>query len=474
MAEQTTLSPPAISLADALAKVDVFHGLGQEAIDWFASHAEDVWYKDGEVVWHQDAPADRMVVVLEGEVYGRRDENGGTQLTYVVGAGRITGMLPYSRLSKVPVTVRAVGPTRLAVLRVDQFPEMMQRIPELTARLIQAMADRIRETTRSDVQREKLAALGKLSAGLAHELNNPAAAIRRSVSSMRTAFSSLRASHAGLCAQSLNERQLEALSQFEGNLLANQDASTPEDELQRSDRESELDSWLSERGVEQSWELAPQLAEAHATVEMISGLAESLPANALSAALRRKVAILEVERAMRDVENGSVRISELVKAVKDYTYMDQNGDKEIDLHEGIESTLVMLHHRLKHGVKVIRQFDRSLPKICAFGSALNQVWTNLIDNAIDSMEEKGELIVRTARDGDRVLVEVVDNGPGIPHEIQDRIFEPFFTTKEVGEGTGLGLDIVYKIVRKHHGDIRFDSRPGRTSFQVRLPVPKSA
>jgi signal transduction histidine kinase len=251
------------------------------------------------------------------------------------------------------------------------------------------------------------------------------------------------------------------------------------DALERSDREDKITAWLEKHGVEKGWELAPALVEAEADEECLDKLSVQLPGKTLQFALRRMSATIEVEKILRQIESGSARISELVKAIKEYTYMDQTGEKEIDLHEGLESTLTMLHHDLKNGINVRREYDKSLPKIRAQGSELNQVWTNLIDNAIDALAEKatvgkGEITVRTARDGAFALIDIIDNGPGIPPEVKGRIFDPFFTTKPVGEGTGIGLDTVYRIVRQHHGDVRVDSRPGETHFQVRLPISNGA
>jgi signal transduction histidine kinase len=268
---------------------------------------------------------------------------------------------------------------------------------------------------------------------------------------------------------------LDHLAEIEKEVASDMTGSPVMDALERSDREDKITGWLEKHGVEKGWELAPALVEAEADEECLDKLSLQLPGKTLQFALRRMSATIEVEKILRQIENGAVRISELVKAIKEYTYMDQTGEKEIDLHEGLESTLTMLHHDLKNGINVRRDYDRSLPKIYAQGSELNQVWTNLIDNAIDALAEKaregkGEITVRTAQDGAFALIDIIDNGPGIPPEVKGRIFDPFFTTKPVGEGTGIGLDTVYRIVRQHHGDVRVDSRPGETHFQVRLPI----
>jgi signal transduction histidine kinase len=463
-------------LIEALRKIPVFEDLQEDQLQWFASNSEDLHFAGGDLVIEAGAPADRLIVILSGELQGKRLKG---DAVYIAGAGSITGMLPFSRMTQFPSTIHATAPTRLAALHKDHFDEMFRRIPDIQPRLIGLLTDRVRETTRADQQREKLAALGKLSAGLAHELNNPASAVRRSTTGLREALGNLRESNFLLCREELSDEVLAHLAEIEKDVAAEMTGSPVMDALDRSDREDHITSWLEKRGVSRPWELAPALVEAEADDECLGKMSEQFPGKTLEFALRRMSATIEVEKILRQIESSATRISELVKAIKEYTYMDQTGDKEIDLHEGLESTLTMLHHDLKNGINVRRDYDKSLPKICAKGSELNQVWTNLIDNAIDALAEKakggkGEITVHTARDGAFALVDIIDNGSGIPPEVKGRIFDPFFTTKPVGEGTGLGLDTVYRIVRQHKGDVRVDSQPGETHFQVRLPIPKGA
>jgi signal transduction histidine kinase len=242
------------------------------------------------------------------------------------------------------------------------------------------------------------------------------------------------------------------------------------DTLEQSDREQAIGDWLDRRQVEDAWSMAASLAEAGLDAARLEEFGKDFPAEVITDVVRRLSASLLVARLVDEIESASSRISDLVKAIKEYSYMDQGPVQEIDIHHGLDSTLLMLKHRLKHGVTVVRQYDTSLPKICARASELNQVWTNLIDNAIDAMDGKGTLRVRTARELESALVEITDSGTGIAPEIRDRIFDPFFTTKQVGDGSGLGLDVVHRIVRGHQGDVRFESRPGETKFQVRLPL----
>jgi len=462
-------------LIEALRGIPEFADLKEDQLQWFASNSEDLHFATGDLVVESGAPADRLIVILAGGLQGARRTGGGM---YIVGAGTITGMLPFSRMTVFPSNIRATAPTRLAAMHKDRFEEMFRRIPDIQPRLVGLLTDRVREATRADQQLEKLAALGKLSAGLAHELNNPASAVRRSAAGLREALATLRDANFALCREDLTDEVLEHLAEIENDVAARMSGSPVMDALERSDREDRITAWLEKHGVEKPWELAPALVEAEADDDCLDKLSARFPGKTLQFALRRMSATIEVEKVLRQIESGSTRISELVKAIKEYTYMDQSGEKEIDLHEGLESTLTMLHHDLKNGINVRREYDKSLPKICAKGSELNQVWTNLIDNAIDALAEKakagkGEIVIRTARDDGFALIDIVDNGPGIPPEVRGRIFDPFFTTKEVGEGTGLGLDTVYRIVRQHHGDVRVDSRPGETRFQVRLPISRA-
>jgi signal transduction histidine kinase len=331
------------------------------------------------------------------------------------------------------------------------------------------LADRIRESTRASQQREKLSALGKLSAGLAHELNNPASAVRNAAVNLQQTVGALRTASLHLDKRALPSDQRVFLARLECDWSQDHPPAAL-DSLERSDREEALGTWLEGRGIPDARQLAPDLVDAGCDVATLRGLADRFEGPVLADVVTRLTASFTINRLVEQIVSGTSRIGDLVRAIKQYSYMDQDGEQEIDVHEGLENTLIMFHYRLKYGINVVRQYDRSIPRICGRGGELNQVWTNLIDNAVDAMNGHGELVVRTAAEFGRVLVEIRDNGPGIPAEIQDRIFEPFFTTKQVGDGTGLGLDTVYRIVEQHRGQVRFDSQPGRTSFQVRLPV----
>ncbi|MGO9316885.1 MAG: ATP-binding protein [Terracidiphilus sp.] len=429
-------------------------------------------FQPGEIIGREGEPLDNLTVILEGEIRIQRG-SGADEMTIRGVAGQVTGLLPYSRLTHYGGTTRAVLPTRVAYLHRSLFPEMLQRMPLLGQRLVSIMADRIRETTRIETQRDKLVALGKLSAGLAHELNNPAAAAQRATASLRETLETVRDASIRLARHAIPTEQLEMITRFEREAGHAPNASA--DPLAQSDREERIATWLEAHHVPDTWKIAPAIADAGVEIPKLESLAGHVGDEVLSDAIIRIASLLTIAKLIDEIEISTKRISDLVQAIKKYSYMDQAAMKEVDLHQGLENTLTILHHQFKNGITVVREYDESLPRICAFGGELNQIWTNLMANAIEAMHGKGELRVRTARELDRVLVEIGDNGPGIPPDVLPHIFEPFFTTKGVGEGTGLGLDTVCRIIRSHHGEIRVSSHPGDTRFQVFLPLtqPKS-
>jgi len=464
------LSPEKQSPEAALHSIQIFADLRDDQLQWFVSNSKEHRFAAGEILIHEGDPADSLFVLLDGEIRGRPENGGADSPGFVARSGQVTGLLPFSRLTRFPMTVRAVQPSWLLGLNKDHFDEMLQRIPEMLPRLIGVMADRIREYSRAEQQRDKLSALGKLSAGLAHELNNPASAARRAAEGLRESMLELRQTNKLLDDDSLSCAERSALASFEENLLDQLSSKPQLDALEQSDIEQDIASWLNRRSIANASHLASGLVEAGVDRAALDKLGAQYRDAVLSHILARIVSSVSSERLTREIETSTGRISELVRAIKEYTYMDQAPEQEVDVHRGIDSTLTMLKFRLKRGVEVKREYDPNLPRVFARGSELNQVWTNLIDNAIDAMGGKGELIIRTSRELDYILVEIIDNGSGIPAAVQPHLFEPFFTTKGVGEGTGIGLDTVYRIVRGHHGEVSFESRPGRTSFQVRLPL----
>jgi len=381
----------------------------------------------------------------------------------------LTGLLPYSRLTNYSGGSQAVLPTRIANLNKALFPELLRRMPLLGQRLVAVMSDQIRESTRMETQRDKLMALGKLSAGLAHELNNPAAAAQRATGSLRETLETVRDASIRLARHALSTDQIEMIIAFERE-AGQYTAATPADPIAQSDREERISIWLEERHVPETWKIAPTLVDAGVDIPRMETLAAQVGDTVLSDALVRIASVLTIARLIGEIDISTIRISQLVQAIKEYSYMDQSAMQDVDLHQGLKNTLTILHHQLKGGTKMVREYGEDLPRICAYGGELNQTWTNLMANAIEAMHGQGVLRVRTARELDRVLVEIRDNGPGIPPDVLPHIYEPFFTTKGVGEGTGLGLDTVSRIIRNHHGEIRVSTHPGDTRFQVYLPI----
>lgn len=465
MTTQTNIA----ALVDDLRKVEVFADLPHEHLEWFASHCTEHRFGAGEVVFREGTPAEFMFIFLEGRVYARREADGPNSPVFVVKQGAVTGMLPFSRMTHVTVTGRADEPARVVQFPGKLFQEMLHRMPALGQRLVGILTDRVRETTRGEQQRDKLAALGKLSAGLAHELNNPAAAAARSADALLSCLERLRQ----LESQSyLSEANCVGIAKVENELRAELQPAAFKDQLERSDREEAITSWLEAQKIPEPWKLSAMLVDANLTVEHLERFRDAA-GDSLAAALARFATMLEMQRIIEQISHSTKRISTLVKAIKEYSYMDQTPVQEVDIVRGLETTLAILEHKIRKGINVVRDFASDIPKVTANGGELNQIWTNLIDNAADAMKNKGTLRVRIVREGEDVLVEVADNGAGIPKEIQSRIFEPFFTTKGVGDGTGLGLDSVQRLVRKMRGTINFTSVPGDTRFQVRIPIHQS-
>jgi len=451
-------------------KFSVFEDLPEEDLRWLAERMDELTLAPGELYAKQGDSVDYLTLMMEGEIQFSLLNSPGSPV-FVAVAGEITGRLPFSRLKNFKGTSRAVMPTRMIRLHRQYFPELVQRMPLLTERLVGLMSDRIREMTRHETQQEKLMALGKLSAGLAHELNNPAAAATRAAQSLMTSFQEIREVSLRLLKHSSTPEQRDALFDFElkaGKSYAAEAAKTP-DPLELSDREERVTAWLEKHNIADSWKIAATLAEGCVDEPQLEKFVGSVGPEILSDAVHRVAAIINMFGLIREIENSSKRISDLVAAVKRYSYMDQTALQEVDLREDIDNTLKIFGHRLKAGVTIVRNYDPALPKVCAYGGELNQVWTNIIDNAIDAMKGKGELRIKMCKELDYAMVEIEDTGSGIPKEIQSRIFDPFFTTKSVGEGTGLGLDTVGRIVRRHHGFIEVESEPGKTCFTIRLP-----
>jgi signal transduction histidine kinase len=455
-----------------LRRVPLFAGLSDEQLEClpFVAQGEEVRVPDGERVVNEGDPA-AFYVLLAGAVQVLKRVGDQEMLLVIHQPGAFFGEVPLLLGTPIVASGEARGDTRLYRLAEAPFWQMLSTCPTIAQGILRTMAQRLQQLEAITQGRDRLIALGTLSAGIAHELNNPAAASRRSASQLREALLEMQSLSCRLYKQTLNPEQRDFLATVQREAMGRcRSTQAPLDPLEQSDREEEWEQWLEARGVGEGWKWAPVLVAARLDADWREDLAARVPAEALGIMIAWIEATLTVSALLDQVEHGTGRISELVKSVKAYSYMDQASQQEIDVHEGLESTLTMLGHKLK-GVTVTRDYDPSLPRICAYGGELNQVWTNLIDNAADAVGGQGRIRLRTAQDNDSVRVEIVDDGPGIPAEVQARLFEPFFTTKEIGKGTGLGLATSYRIVVMHHqGDIRVTSKPGETRFEVRLPI----
>lgn len=455
-----------------IAHVRLLEGLSPEQIAWLLSHAEYAVMEPGDRGFDEGTPADHLFLLIDGQVQFQIESDGVLLYAGDMSGGEAGGVLPYSRMTHHTGT--AVALVRSQILRIhrDCFPEMNIQAPELVRRLVGIMSDRVREATRLQQQREKMMALGKLSAGLAHELNNPAAAIRSSTKELLERLSLMPERVIRLGRHHVSEAQLMSLTSLPQILAAQSHPKLKA--LERSRLEDGITDWLDARGISSGWKMAETFVDAGFTPACLDDIAAQTPPDAIADVLCWVEGHTAIFNLVREVSSAADRISGLVTSIKSYSHMDRGSNKQpTNVHEGIDTTLTMLGHKLrKKNIQVERKFAENPPAIFALPGELNQVWTNLIDNAIDAMPaEGGVLRVETAPSGSALLVTVTDNGSGIPPELQDRIFEPFFTTKPVGEGTGLGLDIVHRIVtRQHQGYIEVDSRPGCTRIMVTLPV----
>jgi signal transduction histidine kinase len=459
----------------SLRVVSMLADLTDDELGWIAARSERIELAPGEILFSSGEPADWMFFALEGVLQARREQLGPGSPVYVFRAGDVGGTIPFSRMVTFTGTGRAI--TRAVIVRFpkDEFPELLRRLPALTQRFVSHLADRVRDATRRDAQFEKLTALGTLSAGLAHELNNPTAALLRNVADARHRLDERGRLTAALvdCRISADAvRRLDALRRRAATRPADADAV---DTLTRSDREDALARWLGEElGIADPWVHAATFVEAGIDQATLSAALADVPAAGCAPVVEWLETGLAAQALFASAEQAAGRIARLVDAVRTYTHRDRMRDMtDVDIRDGLESALALLSSRAREkGVALVRDFANDLPRVRAYPGELNQAWSSLLDNALDAAPRStGRIVVRTGEEDGMLVAEVRDNGRGIPAQLQERVFEPFFTTKDVGEGAGLGLDIARRVVVDlHGGQLTLTSVPGDTRFIVRLPL----
>ena len=468
---------PCEEIVAALRKIDSLDGLSDEHYLWLAQHGIEQKAEPGAILFREGDPPIGMNIMLQGEVHIRRAQSGNVSF-FIARMGQMSGILPFSRMKGYGGTGYAVGTIWTLDIPKEIFPEMLAAIPSMAQRCVGVLLNRVREVTRMEGQADKLAALGKLAANLAHELNNPASAAQRSAASLFTElrdYGDRKYTLGAICLSTQTAEKLQTWVERTRNDIGNFDRMDPVAEatpLASADREATILTWLEAHNVPNAWTIAPAIAETRFSLAYLDEFALEFPDDVLAPAMQALASSLRVERMAETIVSSTVRIFDLISAIKDYSYMDQAPIQDVHLAQSLERTLSMFGSRLSN-IEIVTDFDPEVPDIDAYGSELNQVWTALIENALDAMPNGGTLKLKTKLQGQMAVVEIRDSGPGISAELQSRIFEPFFTTKAPGKGLGLGLDTAQRIVNKHSGFITVQSRPGDTCFQVRLPLDRA-
>lgn len=458
-------------MLDDLRRVPLLASLSEEDLERLYGMAQTVSISAGQCVIQEGDPGDALYIVLDGELEITKRQGGQDVVLAVRSTGEFIGEMSLLEQAPRSASAHTLRDSRLLVISLAAFQTLLSCSPSAPLTILHTVTSRLRSTESMLMQHEKMAALGTLAAGLAHELNNPAAAIRRSAAQLRDALAERERLAAELHALT-DPRQSKIIDALQEETVKRTPTAISSDPLSLSDQEDELQEWMEDQGVERAWELAPVLVSFGWNRDELERWTEDFSTLQLPVVVLWLAAGASAYGLLEEVGNSAEAISEIVEAVKTYSYLDQAPIQEVDVRESLDSTVVILRHKLKAGdISITRDYADDVPRIEAHGSELNQVWTNIIDNAIDAMKSEGELVLRTyTQDGD-IVVEITDNGSGIPSDALPRIFEPFFTTKAPGVGTGLGLHIAYNIVvHKHHGQIQVASKPGETRFWVTLPV----
>ncbi len=441
----------------------------REELEWLAVHGTLRRLDVGDLLAPKGRPVEGLFIVLSGCISISLDRGSGPQRVMEWRQGEVTGMLPYSRLVSPPADSFAEEPSDVLAVHRDDLSSMIRECQTVTSILVHTMVDRARAFTSADLHNEKMVSLGKLSAGLAHELNNPASAIERSAAVLERGINDSDRSARALGAARLGDSQWAALDAVRRSCLSATERGV-RSPMAQAEREEAIANWLDRHGLAPV--IADALADTAVTLDALEALAAAVDAAALEHALRWVAATCSVRQLAAEIQEAATRISVLVGAIKDFTHMDQAAVAEpVDVARGIDNTVTVLRAKARRkSATVAVDIEHGLPNVLGFVGELNQVWSNLIDNALDAIPDGGRIDVRAVRERQRVVVSIADNGVGIPEMIRQRIFDPFFTTKPIGQGTGLGLDIVQRLVRHNQGDITVDSRPGLTQFRVALPL----
>jgi signal transduction histidine kinase len=453
-----------------LRRVEVFHDLSDDDLCWIADRCEEVVLEPGEVFIHAGNKAEWMFIGLEGAWQIRRDGASADVPAFTFYPGDISGIIPFSRMTTIPGTGRALVASRLARFPAALFSELLHQIPVLEPRMVGLLTDRVRDFTRREQEYERFLALGKLSAGLAHELNNPVSAAQRSADELRRRLNVLRKSTIELVSAGGTADSFRALDAV--RRAAAERPAPVGDPIARSAEEEALAVWLTACDVHEPWFNAGTFVAVGVTVDELTGAVAGLPQEACKSALAWLAAHVAADSLVREVSQATDRIADLLAAIKSYTQMDRPSDREaISVASALDTVLALFGERFtQKGVHVHREYAPDLPLVSVYVSEINRLWAVLLSNALDAVPQDGTITVRACRSTGSVLAEVVDNGPGVPVAIRDRIWEPFFTTKDVGQGSGLGLDIARRIVARHSGSIELHQMPGETVFAVRIPV----
>lgn len=478
--EQEFIPEPLTPVAEritALKRLNCLAGMSEQEYQWMAEHGQERRIPTGAVLFREGEEAHAMTILLEGEIQVYR-ERSGPMAVFTGRAGQITGLLPFSRMKSFGARGQVSADLWSLQYPKTIFDEMLRAVPSMAQRSVSVLLDRTREITRLEQQNEKLTALGKLAANLAHELNNPASAAQRSAAGLLKELKLFGQHKFDLGSLCLGLEAIEALRQWQLSIMersaerssakAQSAAGSSAASTSAHDDEALL-AWLKAHHVDHAWKICPDLCEAHVGPADLEQLNSLVGTDSLSVVLGQFASSLRTERMAQAMLDSTARIFDLITAIKDYSYLDQAPIQDVDVPQSLDTTLAMFQSRVGE-TEIERRYQPNLPRIPAYGSELNQVWTAIVENALDATEGKGKIVLGAKQEGDSMIVEVWDSGAGIAPEIADRIFEPFFSTKHPGDGLGLGLDTVQRIVRRHSGSVNVTSNPGATCFQVRLPI----